>query len=45
MDDTLGVTKCGRGAFKLNAVINSFMAKKQEMSKDKKKNVEIYIGK
>ena len=43
IDDTLGVSKCGNSAIKLNAVINSFV-ESQRLEMSKEKSVVIHVG-
>ena len=44
VDDTLGISKCGNNAVKLNATINSFIeAQRQTLSEEK--SVVIHVGK
>ena len=44
VDDTLGVSECGKAAIKKNAVINSFMDC-QRLTLSKEKSVVLHIGK
>ena len=44
VDDTLGVSNCGKEAIRTNAVLNSF-AETQRLTLSKDKSVVIHVGK
>ena len=44
VDDTLGVSNCGKDAMKKNAVLNSF-AETHRLTLSKDKSVVIHVGK